>query len=112
MNDHLQYLKNVSATLDGNGDFRGSDHHSCKLGRWIDGPGPSEVAAYGPEALAVFDAVRTPHEQFHAASGRALEFRAAGRRADQEREVTEMHQLSGMLVDKLLELDNLAAGKM
>jgi hypothetical protein len=111
INDHMQYLKKIKATLDGTGDFRGSDHHSCKLGRWIDGPGPGEVAAYGPEAVATFDSLLAPHERFHSASGRALTFQGEDRHADTEREVTEMHRLSGALVEKLLALDVIAAGK-
>jgi len=112
MNDHLQYLKKIKAMLDGVGDFRGSDHHSCKFGRWIDGAGPQEVAIFGPAAVSVFDSILIPHEQFHVASGRALTFQTAGRAADTEREVTEMHLLSRRLVEKLLELDGIAAGKM
>jgi hypothetical protein len=112
MNDHLQYLTKVKATLDGVGDFRGSDHHSCKFGRWIDGSGPQEVSELGAAAVSVFDSILVPHEQFHAASGRALAFQAEGRAADTERELTEMHLLSGRLVEKLLELDTLAAGQV
>ena len=111
INDHLQYLKKVKATLDGTGDFRGTDHHGCKLGHWIDGSGPAEVAAYGPEAVATFDSILAPHERFHSASGRALTFQVEGHHTDTEREVTEMHQLSGTLVEKLLELDVIAAEK-
>jgi hypothetical protein len=112
MNDHLQYLKKVKATLDGVGDFRGSDHRSCKFGLWIDGAGPREVSDLGPAAMSVFDSVLVPHEQFHTASARALAFQAEGRVAETEREVTEMHMLSGRMVEKLLELDTLAAGSI
>lgn len=112
MNDHLQYLKNVKATLDGTGVLRGSDHRSCKLGRWLDGAGRAEVATLGAEAIAVLDSLAVPHEQFHSASGRALVCQAEGRRDETERAVTEMHRLSGTLVERRCILDGLAAGTM
>jgi hypothetical protein len=110
MNDHLQYLKKIKSTLDGVGDFRGCDHHGCKLGGWIDGTGPAEAAEVGPEATAVLDSVVVFHERFHQASGLALQCRETGQRAESESRVTEMHRLSGTLVELLLELDRLAAG--
>lgn len=60
MNDHLQYLNKVKATLDGKGDFRGSDHHSCKFGGWLDGDGPREVAEMASEAQAIFASILEP----------------------------------------------------
>jgi len=111
INDHMQYLRKITATLEGRGDFRGGDHHSCKLGQWIDSSGPREATEVGPHAATLFEGIRTPHEQFHAASGRALALQAAGRPAETAREVTDMHRLSSTLVDLLLQLDGIASAK-
>ena len=111
MNDHLQYLNRLHATLDGRGDFRGSGHHDCKLGRWLDTNGPVETGEIGPDAQSLFDSIIEPHRLFHEASSQALEFKEAGNQAAAEEKLTEMHQLSALLVDKLLKLDTLAAGK-
>jgi hypothetical protein len=111
MNDHLQYLGKIKATLDGRGDFQGSDHHSCKLGKWLDGEGPQEAACIGAEGKAVFDALVEPHRRFHEASNQALILKGDGDGAGAEARVTEMHQLSAQLVDKLLELDRLSMGR-
>lgn len=111
INDHLQYLKKITATLEGRGEFRGGDHHSCALGRWIDGAGAGEAAEVGPEGSLLFEGIKGPHEQFHTVSGRALTLQAAGRQAESAEQVTQMHRLSGALVDLLLGLDRLATGK-
>lgn len=108
INDHLQYLRKIDATLSGRGDFRGGDHHACKLGQWIDSVGPREAAAFGPAAVAALEGVHHPHELFHAASGRALALKESGEHEACEREVTLMHQLSRELVDLLLGLDQIA----
>lgn len=109
INDHMQYLRKIKATLDGTGDFTGTDHQSCKLGLWLYGDGPREASGVGPVATGVLQAILEPHEQFHRASGRALECQQAEQPAEREREVTEMHLLSSRLVDLLLELDGLAS---
>jgi hypothetical protein len=111
LNDHVQYLNKITATLDGRGDFRGCDHHSCKLGKWIDSAGPDEATEVGPAARAVFDSLLEPHEQFHAASGKALEMQAAGQNGEATRAITDMHRLSSLLVTRLLELDKMASTK-
>jgi hypothetical protein len=111
INDHMQYLKKINATLEGRGDFRGGDHHSCKLGNWLDGTGPQEAAEAGPQAVALLEDIWRPHELFHLASGEALALQAAGRQEESKRASTEMHRLSSTLVDLLLGLDRVASGK-
>ncbi|WP_295388586.1 CZB domain-containing protein [uncultured Thiodictyon sp.] len=108
LNDHIQYLNRIKATLNGTGDFRGGSHHDCKLGKWMDGAGPAEAAEAGPAAKAVFDSLAEPHQQFHEASAKALELSLAGQASEAEAEMTAMHTLSGVLVDRLLELDRLS----
>lgn len=111
MNDHLQYLTKVKATLDGKGDFRGSDHHSCKFGCWLDGDGRKEVAEMPSEAQSIFESILEPHQRFHDASHQALLAHDAGDSGQAGEKITEMHQLSHQLVDKLLQLDRLVARK-
>ncbi len=62
----------------------------------------------GGEAKAVFDSLIEPHERFHQISKMALERKAAGKLVEAEELVTEMHQLSTLLVRRLIALDNLA----
>lgn len=111
MNDHLQYLNKIKATLDGKGEFRGSDHHSCKFGKWLDSDGPHEAIAIGADAKALFDSILAPHQRFHEISHEALAAHDAGNKAQEVQKVTEMHQLSSKLVDSLLALDRMASKK-
>jgi len=111
MNDHIQYLGKIKATLSDKGDFQGSDHHSCKLGQWLDGEGPDQASSIGAEARAVFDSLLPPHEAFHRASRRALGCKAAGDAHGMEAAMTEMFKLSVTLVDSLMRLDRMSQGK-
>ena len=108
LNDHVQYLKKIQATLDGSGDFKGSDYHDCKLGHWLYGEGPDEATSLGPEARALFDSLFEPHQRFHDASHDALRMHAANDETGTRAAVTEMHRLSSVLVSKLLSLDRMA----
>lgn len=111
MNDHIQYLGKLKATLSDKGDFQGSDHHSCKLGQWLDGEGPVQSSAIGASVRSVFDALLKPHELFHAASHRALKCKCAGDETGMESAMTEMFKLSVTLVDTLIKLDTMSQGK-
>ncbi|MCU7845211.1 MAG: CZB domain-containing protein [Candidatus Thiodiazotropha sp. (ex Monitilora ramsayi)] len=111
MNDHVQYLGKIKATLADKGDFQGTDHHSCKLGQWLDTEGPEQAAAISNEARAIFDSLLEPHEQFHSASHQALARKAAGDNEGMEQAMTEMFKLSVNLVDTLMKLDTLSQGK-
>jgi len=108
LNDHVQYLRKIQATLDGQGDFRGTDFHDCKLGQWLYGDGPAEADAVGPDARGLFDRLFEPHKRFHEASHAAIEKQEAGDEVASKAEITEMMKLSVVLVDILLELDQLA----
>lgn len=108
LNDHVQYLKKIDNTLKGQGDFAGTDHHSCKLGLWIDKEGPQEVAGLeNQKAAEIFEGLKEPHEKFHVASKQALEKMKSGDEAGAKAAMTEMHVLSATLSNKLLELDSL-----
>jgi len=110
LNDHIQYLRKIQATLEGTGDFHGSDFHDCKLGKWLYGSGLAEAEAAGPEAKVLFDALFEPHQRFHDASHLAIAKKEAGDEAGAKAQITEMMKLSVVLVDSLLELDKVAKG--
>jgi hypothetical protein len=108
LNDHIQYLRKIQATLDGQGGFRGSDCHDCKLGQWLYGSGPAEAQAAGSEAKVLFDSLFEPHRRFHDASHAAIEKKSAGDDMGSHADITEMMKLSVVLVDTLLALDKAA----
>ncbi len=111
MNDHIQYLGKIKATLADKGDFQGTDHHSCNLGRWLDSEGAEQASALGGGAKEIFDSLLQPHEAFHRASHQALSCKAAQDPAGMESAMTEMFKLSVTLVDSLIKLDSLSQGK-
>lgn len=108
MNDHVQYLGKIKATLNQCGDFQGTDCHHCALGQWLYGEGQKEPSSLGEDGHALFEQLITPHEHFHQASARALNALEAGDEVGQYRAMTEMHQLSNHLVKTLLNLDRYA----
>lgn len=109
LNDHIQYMKKINATLLGEGDFYGTQHTECKLGRWLYGEGADEVEALqSDKAKTIFNSIFDPHERFHQVSKRALECKASGDEDGSQTAVTEMHVLSNTISQKLLELDDIA----
>lgn len=110
LNDHVQYMNKIKATLAGTGTFRGCDHHSCKLGRWIDGDGRKQAEALGPEILALFDSLHAPHVAYHAASKAALDLLAEGDTEGSARASGQMVQLSVQIIARLLEMDKRSGG--
>jgi hypothetical protein len=107
INDHVQYVRKIQKTLNGEGDFQGTDHYSCKLGQWIYGDGRKEVEALGDAAIEKFEAILDPHQAFHNASSRALAARAVGDEAAAQSAITEMDKLSVILIRELTALDSL-----
>lgn len=107
MNDHVQYLSKIKATLNKRGNFQGTDCQHCALGKWLYGEGSHEVQALGSEIQMLFEQLFEPHEKFHEASARALAYFKVGDELGQYRAMTEMHQLSSDLVKTLLDLDRL-----
>ncbi|MEY3219089.1 MAG: hypothetical protein RIT27_446 [Pseudomonadota bacterium] len=109
INDHVQYLKKINRTLDGQDTFQGCSHSECKLGKWIYGEGESEVAALNnPRAIELFEALKEPHLQFHNMSQLALEKNLAGDKIGAQQAITEMHKLSTIVYNRLLDLDKIA----
>ena len=100
--------KKIQATLEGKGNFQGTDYHDCKLGKWINEDGAEEASLVSDEARKIFDSMIEPHQQFHDASKAALEKQQSGDTGGAEEQVTNMHKLSTSLVNSLLELDKLS----
>ena len=108
MNDHVQYLGKIKATLNKRNDFRGTDCYHCALGKWLYAEGAEEAQALGADVHKLFEQLIEPHEKFHEASARALNAFEAGDELGQYRAMTEMHQLSNYLIQTLLDLDRSA----
>ncbi len=109
LNDHIQYMKKINATLTGEGEFQGTKHTECKLGLWLYGEGIQEVAALKSDrAKTIFDSIFDPHERFHSVSKRALECKVDEDEEGMQAAVTEMHVLSNTISQKLLELDDIS----
>ena len=105
LNDHVVYLKKIQRTLEGAEDFQGTDHHDCKLGKWLYGEGAREAEAAGPKARELFESLFEPHQQFHDRSKAAVLKKGAGDDAGSNGDVTEMMKLSTTLVNTLLAMD-------
>lgn len=109
INDHVQYLKKINRTLEGQDSFQGCSHTDCKLGKWMYGEGEGEIATItNPKAKEVFDSLKEPHEKFHQISAEALAKQQAGDADGAKHAMTEMHKLSTIVSNKLLELDKLS----
>jgi len=110
LNNHIQYLKNLEKALKGESSFQGSGHQECALGRWLHSEaGQREIAALkNTKARQLFESLLEPHERFHEVSRRALEKRQSGELEEVHTAVTEMHVLSHLITQKLLELDALS----
>jgi hypothetical protein len=112
MNDHVQYLKKINKTLEGQDTFQGCSHTECKLGQWMYGEGEAEVATItNPRAMEVFEELKEPHQHFHQASADALAKQLAGDKDGAQQSITEMHKLSTVVYNRLLELDKLSSSK-
>ncbi|MCK5522053.1 MAG: CZB domain-containing protein [Thiomargarita sp.] len=109
LNEHVQYLKNIEATLEGKGNFQAIHHSECQLGQWLYGDGANEIASLQQSSTAknIFDSLFEPHEQFHLASKQALEKKQAGDEQTAKTAMTEMYKLSHIITQKLLALDAL-----
>jgi len=108
LNDHIQYLKQIDAVVRGESDFKGTTHEACELGQWICHEGPEEIAAMtDTRAKEVFESLLEPHERFHDLGEKALEYMKANDEDNMKAAVTEMHVVSTIITNKLLELDSM-----
>ncbi len=108
MNDHVQYLQKIRATLKGTGDFQGMECTQCALGQWAYGEGRDEVLSYGAEMHDLYEDLLEQHKAFHQASSEALSCHQNDDEHGQYRAMTEMHTLSNDLVQRLLKMDAIA----
>jgi hypothetical protein len=112
LNEHIQYVRKIEATLAGKGNFQGSSHYDCKLGQWLYGTGIQEVAALqNKQAQQVFNNLFEPHERFHLVTQQLLEKQSTLDKPSIQLAITEMHKLSQILSQQLLALDALAIAK-
>ena len=109
LNDHIQYLKKIEATLAATGDFQGTSHFDCKLGKWLYDEGIKQVTGMkDSNAKILFNDIFEPHELFHQNSKIALDKKQAGDNEGAKVAMTTMYQLSHIIVQKLLALDKLS----
>lgn len=116
VNDHLQYLNNITKTLDNDHCFDGQQHNidcfkgtddtECNLGRWLYGEGSVEINALDNSQIrALFYGLFEPHTRFHAMSKTAIEKRQAGDKEGAQDAITEMRKISNLLTSTMLELE-------
>ena len=105
---HLEYLKNIQKNIDGSGDYCGTDHHLCPLGKWLYGEGKTDVKACGRKAEKIFEQLFEPHEQFHHVSDTSIKAFDENNRTLAKESLTEMLYLSGKLMKLLMELNEIA----
>lgn len=108
MNDHIQYLQKIRATLNGTGDFQGTKCTECALGKWAYGEGRDEILSYGADMRDLYESLLEQHEAFHQVSSAALQCHHKADEHGQYRAMTTMHTLSNDLVQKLLKMDKIA----
>ena len=109
LNDHIQYLKKIDGRLKGDGDFKGTTHQDCKLGKWLYSEEAMQEMSTLENAKAkqVFDKLLELHENFHVQGQKALEKKQLGDEASAQVLFTELHKLSAILTNQLLELDGM-----
>lgn len=107
MNDHVQYLRKIKATLKDEGDFQGTECTQCRLGKWLYNEAEQDLGEYGAEMQALYQTLLAQHQQFHDASSNALVCHCHQDEPGQYREVTEMHLLSNNLIQTLLQMDRI-----
>ena len=105
---HIEYLKNIQQNINGAGDYCGTNHQSCTMGKWMHGEAADDVEKLGAEAENIFQQLFEPHEKFHEVSNTSIE---AFNNNDHELAKSasmEMIFLSDKLTKLLLELHQIA----
>lgn len=108
LNEHVQYLRRVNATLKGEDHFQGKAHTECKLGQWLYGTG-EQLLQINAVTQELFTMIEGKHHAFHEASDQALALHHAGDHVNSYRAMTTMLKVSGELVNLLLTADQQAA---
>ena len=108
LNDHIQYLKQIDAAVNGKSDFQGTTYRDCQLGQWLYQEAPTVIANMkNIKAQEVYESLLEPHKQFHLLGEEALQKKQAGDEIGARSALTQLHLLSNLLTKKLLELDGM-----
>ena len=108
LNDHIQYLKQIDAAVNGKSDFQGTTYRDCQLGQWLYNEASTVITNMkSTQAKEVYESLLEPHKQFHLLGEEALQKKQAGDEVGAKAALTQLHLLSNLLTKKLLELDSL-----
>jgi hypothetical protein len=109
LNDHIQYLKQIDAAVNGKSDFQGTTYRDCQLGQWLYQEAPTVIANMkNTKAQEVYESLLEPHKRFHLLGEEALQKKQAGDEVGAKSALTQLHLLSNLLTKKLLELDSIS----
>lgn len=105
---HLEYLRAIQKNINGSGDYRGTNHESCTMGKWLHGDGIKDVKKFGKEAEKLIEQLFEPHEEFHRVCKDSIKAFNENDYLLAKRSLTEMIFLSDKLTKILLELNKIA----
>ncbi|MCK6602030.1 MAG: CZB domain-containing protein [Bacteroidetes bacterium] len=106
MNDHIQYMMKIIATLKNDGSFQGSDPHMCRFGIWYYGVAKDEILSLNSsEAVEIFNSLEAIHTAFHLAGEQGLNSKNKGDQNGVEKAISDLSTLSNQIVTKFLQLD-------
>lgn len=111
LDNHLNYLKDVQETIHGVSDYCGTDHLACPLGKWIYGKGAEDVKVFGQKAMAIFQQLHEPHEQFHISSNKVIQAFSDHKQEEAKRPLSDMIIQSNKLIQLITELSEIAEKK-
>jgi len=105
---HVSYLKKVQQSINSGGDYFGTSHEACTMGRWLHGEAIYEVKVLGSQAEKIFQQLHEPHEKFHNVSDAAYQAFNEGDLKLAKSSLIEMIYLSDKLIKLLMELNQMA----
>lgn len=107
---HLDYLKEVQRNINGAGDYCGTSHLSCTMGKWLYGQGAKDVKKIGKSAEKIFQQLFEPHEKFHEVSSASIKAFNDYDHLLAKSSLSEMIFLSNTLIKLLQKLNEIAVG--
>ena len=105
---HLNYLNEVQHSINSAGDFCGTNHQSCTMGKWLHGQAAEDVKKIGKNAEEIFQQLFEPHEKFHEVSSASIKAFNDYDHLVAKSSLTEMIFLSNQLTKLLHELNDIA----
>ncbi|MCW8931488.1 MAG: CZB domain-containing protein [Gammaproteobacteria bacterium] len=105
---HLEYLKEVQQSINSSGDYCGTNHLSCTMGKWMYGEGAEDVKKMGNNAEQIFQQLFEPHEEFHEVSSTSIKAFNNNNHELAKHSLTKMIFLSNKLTKLLLQLNEIA----